>query len=126
LHDLLGKADVVSLHLTLNEGTRGIIGGAEFAAMKRDAVIINTSRGPLIEEDALVRALREGRLGGAGLDTFDVEPLPADHPLRGMPNVVATPHLGYVTAETYRIYYRDAVEDIAAWAAGAPIRVLTA
>ena len=126
LHDLLGKADVVSLHLTLNEGTRGIIGGPEFAAMKRDAVIINTSRGPLIEENALVRALREGRLGGAGLDTFDVEPVPADHPLRGMPNVVATPHLGYVTAETYRIYYRDAVEDIAAWVAGTPIRVLNA
>jgi phosphoglycerate dehydrogenase-like enzyme len=126
LHDLLGRADVVSLHLTLNEGTRGIIGASEFAVMKRDAVIVNTSRGPLIDEAALVRALRESRIGGAGLDTFDVEPLPAGHPLRGMPNVVATPHLGYVTTETYRIYYQDAVEDIAAWVAGAPVRVLTA
>lgn len=126
LHDLLGRADVVSLHLTLNEGTRGIIGASEFAVMKRDAVIVNTSRGPLIDEAALVRALLESRIGGAGLDTFDVEPLPAGHPLRGMPNVVATPHLGYVTAETYRIYYQDAVEDIAAWVAGAPVRVLTA
>ncbi len=126
LHDLLGRADVVSLHLTLNEGTRGIIGASEFAVMKRDAVIVNTSRGPLIDEAALVQALRESRIGGAGLDTFDVEPLPAGNPLRGMPNVVATPHLGYVTAETYRIYYQDAVEDIAAWVAGAPVRVLTA
>lgn len=124
LNDLLARADAVSLHLTLNEGTRGIVGAPELAAMKRDAVIVNTSRGPLIDEAALVRALREGRIGGAGLDTFDVEPLPADHPLRGMSNVVATPHLGYVTAETYRIYFQDAVEDIAAWAAGTPVRVL--
>jgi len=94
--------------------------------MKRDAVIVNTSRGPLIDEAALVAALRQGRLGGAGLDTFDQEPLPAGHPLRGMTNVVATPHLGYVTAETYAIYYGDAVEDIAAWLAGSPVRVLNA
>lgn len=124
LHDLLARADVVSLHLTLNAGTRGIIGGHELALMKKDAVIVNTSRGPLIEEEALVSALREGRLGGAGLDTFDTEPLPAGHPFRGMANVVATPHLGYVTEETYRLYYGDAVEDIAAWIAGSPVRVL--
>ena len=125
LRDLLERADVVSLHLALNDGTRGIIGEDELAVMKRDAVIINTSRGPLIDEVALVRALNDGKLGGAGLDTFDVEPLPADHPFRGMPNVIATPHLGYVTAETYRIYYQDAVEDIGAWSMGAPVRLLT-
>lgn len=124
LHDLLGRADVVSLHLTLNEGTRGIVGAREFALMKPGAVIVNTSRGPLIDEAAMIEALRSGRLAGAGLDTFDTEPLPADHPLRGMANVVATPHLGYVTEETYRIYYGDAVEGIAAWIAGAPVRVL--
>ncbi len=126
LDELLGQSDAVSLHLTLNADTRGIIGERELAAMKRDAVIVNTSRGPLIDEGALAAALREGRLGGAGLDTFDQEPLPAGHTLRGMANVVATPHLGYVTAETYAIYYGDAVEDIAAWLAGSPVRVLNA
>ncbi|MEX0408253.1 D-2-hydroxyacid dehydrogenase family protein [Aquibium sp. LZ166] len=126
LRDLLAGSDAVSLHLTLNAETRGIIGERELAAMKRDAVIVNTSRGPLVDEAALVAALRDGRLGGAGLDTFDQEPLPAGHPLRGMANVVATPHLGYVTAETYAIYYADAVEDIAAWLAGSPVRVLNA
>jgi phosphoglycerate dehydrogenase-like enzyme len=124
LHDLLSRADVVSLHLTLNAETRNIIGAAEFDAMKPGAVLVNTSRGPLVDTDALVAALRDGRLAGAGLDTFDSEPLPLDHPLRGLPNVVATPHLGYVTDETYRIYYGDSVEAIAAWLAGDAVRVL--
>lgn len=124
LHDLLSRADVVSLHLTLNAETRGIIGVAEFERMKPGAVLVNTSRGPLVDEAALVAALRGGRLAGAGLDTFDTEPLPLDHALRGLPNVIATPHLGYVTDETYRIYYGDAVEDIRAWLDGTPVRVL--
>lgn len=124
LGDLLAGSDVVTLHLTLNDETRGIMGADELATMKRTAVLINTSRGPLVDEAALVAALRTGRLGGAGLDTFDTEPLAMDHPLRGMPNVVATPHLGYVTRETYRIYYGDAVEDIRLWLAGSPPRVL--
>jgi phosphoglycerate dehydrogenase-like enzyme len=124
LHELLAQSDVVTLHLTLNEETRGIISATELAAMKRDAVLINTSRGPLVDEAALVDALAGGTIGGAGLDTFDSEPLPADHPLRGLPNVIATPHLGYVTQETYRIYYSGAVEAIRAWLDGTPAHVL--
>ncbi len=124
LTDLLSQSDAVTLHLTLNQETRGIIGRAELDAMKREAVIINTSRGPLIDEAALVDALRSGGIAGAGLDTFDIEPLPADNPLRGLQNVVATPHLGYVTRETYRIYYGDAVEAVRSWLDGNPVRVL--
>lgn len=124
LDDLLGRSDVVTLHLTLTSGTTGIIGARALGLMKPGALLVNTSRGPLVDEVALVDALATGRIGGAALDVFDREPLPADHPFRTLPNVVATPHLGYVTEETYRIYYGDAVEDIAAWLAGAPIRVL--
>lgn len=126
LADMLPDCDVVSLHLTLTPETRGIIGAQELSAMKRDAVIINTSRGPLIEEAALIAALKDGRIGGAGLDVFDAEPLPADHPFRTLPTVVCTPHLGYVTCETYAIYYRDAVDDISAFLAGSPKRILNA
>ncbi len=124
LHELLGQSDVVTLHLTLNDGTRGIIGAGELAAMKPTAVILNTSRGPLIDEDALVGALTDGTISGAGVDTFDSEPLPKNHPLRGLPNLMATPHLGYVTQETYRIYYGDAVEAIRTWLDDAPVRIL--
>jgi phosphoglycerate dehydrogenase-like enzyme len=124
LDDLLQKADIVSLHLALNAQTRGILGAHELGLMKKGAILINTSRGPLVDEGALVAALRSGRLGGAGLDVFDHEPLPPDHPFRTLPNVVATPHLGYVTEENYRIYFNDAVEDIAAWLSGAPVRAL--
>lgn len=124
LDDLLRKSDVVSLHLRLNDETRGILGAREFGLMKKGAFLINTSRGPLVDEEALIAALRAGRLGGAGLDVFDHEPLPPDHPFRTLPNVVATPHLGYVTEENYRIYFNDAVEDIAAWRAGKPVRAL--
>jgi phosphoglycerate dehydrogenase-like enzyme len=124
LDGLLRKSDVVSLHLRLNDETRGILGAREFGLMKKGAFLINTSRGPLVDEEALIAALRAGRLGGAGLDVFDHEPLPPDHPFRTLPNVVATPHLGYVTEENYRIYFNDAVEDIAAWRAGKPVRAL--
>ncbi len=124
LDELLTQSDVVSLHLMLTPETKGIIGRRELSLMKPGAVLVNTARGPLVDEGALIRALREGSIGGAALDVFDTEPLPADHPFRTLPNVVATPHLGYVTEETYRIYYGDAVESISAWLAGSPIRVL--
>ncbi|TCL71238.1 D-2-hydroxyacid dehydrogenase family protein [Rhizobium sp. BK251] len=124
LDDLLSRSDVVSLHLTLTPETAGIIGARELGLMKKDALLINTSRGPLVDEPALIAALEGGKIGGAGLDVFDREPLPADHPFRGLANVVATPHLGYVTEETYRVFYRDALEDISAWLAGNPVRQL--
>jgi phosphoglycerate dehydrogenase-like enzyme len=124
LDDLLRESDVVSLHLALNRETRGIIGKSAFEKMKPNAVLINTARGPLVDEEALVSALSKNRIAGAGLDVFDVEPLPLDHPLRRLDNVVATPHLGYVTGRTYEIYFNDAVEDIEAWLDGRPIRVL--
>ncbi|MGY2051746.1 D-2-hydroxyacid dehydrogenase family protein [Methylobacterium sp. JK268] len=122
---LFREADVVSLHLVLAPVTRGIVGADEIGLMRPGAVLINTARGPLVDEAALVAALREGRIR-AGLDVFDREPLPADHPLRHLPNAVLTPHLGYVTADTYRIFYEDTVEAIAAWRRGAPIRVVDA
>jgi phosphoglycerate dehydrogenase-like enzyme len=124
LDDLLRESDVVSIHVVLNEGSRGMIGARELGLMKRDAILVNTSRGPLVDEQALIAALKERRIAGAGLDVYDREPLPNDHPLRRLDNVVATPHLGYVTLEGYRVFYREAVEDIAAWLAGRPVRVL--
>ncbi|KMO34348.1 2-hydroxyacid dehydrogenase [Methylobacterium variabile] len=122
---LFSESDVLSLHMVLASSTRGIVGAAELARMRPGAILINTSRGPLIDEAALVAALREGRIR-AGLDVFDREPLPADHPLRGLPNAVLTPHLGYVTQSTFRMFYEDTVEAIAAWRRGAPVRVVTA
>lgn len=122
--ELLERSDVVSLHLTLTPETRGIVGARELRRMRPGSVLVNTSRGPLVDEDALIQALRSGAIGGAALDVFDTEPLPPDHPFRTLPNVVATPHLGFVTQETYRIYYGDAVENIAAWLDGAPVRTL--
>jgi phosphoglycerate dehydrogenase-like enzyme len=126
VEELLPAADIVTLHLTLNAETKGIIGKRELGRLKRDAILLNTSRGPLVDEQALIEALESGHLGGAGLDVFDQEPLPANHAFRRLANVVATPHLGYVTEETYRIFYRDALEDIAAWIDGKPVRVLNA
>jgi phosphoglycerate dehydrogenase-like enzyme len=113
---LLSTSDVVSLHLKLSERTKGVIGAPELALMKRTAYLVNTSRGPLIDEYALVEALLQGRIAGAGLDVFDVEPLPAGHPLLSSPNTVLTPHLGYVTGATYAVWWRHVVEDIRAWA----------
>lgn len=121
---LLQASDVVSLHLPLTPQTRGLIGRREIGQMRPGAVLINTSRGPLVDEAALIEALSEGRLGGAGLDVYDSEPLPLDHPLRHLPNVVATPHLGYVTEETYRLFFADAVEGIVAWLDGEEVRLL--
>ena len=122
--ELLARSDVVSIHLVLGDRTRKLFGARELAQMKPTACLINTSRGPIVDEAALVAALRQGKLAGAGLDVFDVEPLPADHPFRKLPNTVITPHLGYVTEETYRIFYGHALEDIQAFLRGAPIRVL--
>jgi phosphoglycerate dehydrogenase-like enzyme len=123
--ELLERSDVLSVHLKLGERTRGILGARELALLKPGAFLVNTSRGPIVDEDALLEALGSGRLGGAGLDVFDREPLPTDHPLRTAPRTVLSPHLGYVTDGTYRVFYGDAVEDIAAWQRGEPLRVVT-
>jgi phosphoglycerate dehydrogenase-like enzyme len=122
--ELLASSDVVTIHLVLSERTRGLLGAPELALIRPSALLVNTSRGPIVEESALVAALRTGRIAGAGLDTFDVEPLPADHPFRTLPTVLATPHLGYVTQGGYRVYYRDVVADIAGYLSGEPVRVL--
>ncbi|GAA2295041.1 D-2-hydroxyacid dehydrogenase family protein [Nonomuraea roseoviolacea subsp. roseoviolacea] len=124
--DLLRRSDVVSLHLVLSERTRGLLGEAELRAMRPHAYLVNTSRAGLVDQAALLRALREGWIAGAGLDVFETEPLPAGDPLRALPNVLATPHLGYVTEGNYRTYYTEAVEDIAAFLSGSPVRELTA
>ena len=124
--ELFAAADVLTIHLVLSERTRGLVGARELALMKPSAYLINTSRGPIVDEAALVEALRAGRIAGAGLDVYDVEPLPADHPLRGLDNAVLTGHTGYVIQEMYQRAYGQAVEDIRAWQAGAPIRVLSA
>lgn len=124
--ELLRSSDILTIHTILSRRTRGLIGADELAMMKRSAYLVNTSRGPIVDEEALIAALRSGAIAGAGLDVFDVEPLPLDHPLRSLPNTVLTPHMGYVTSETYRIFYGDAVEDIRAFLAGAPVRVIGA
>ncbi|MBN3457185.1 D-2-hydroxyacid dehydrogenase family protein [Mycobacterium sp. DSM 3803] len=123
--ELFETSDVVTLHLRLSDRTRGIVGPDELGRMRSSAVLINTSRGPLVDEGALIDALSTSRIAGAGLDVFDHEPLPDGHPLARLDNVVLTPHLGYVTTGSYEIFYRDAVEDIDAWRSGSPIRVLT-
>jgi len=124
--ELFARADVVSVHLVLSERTRGLIGAPELARMKPTASLVNTSRGPIVDEAAVVEALRERRIAGAALDVFDVEPLPAGHPFRGLDNLLMTPHIGYVTGDTYELWYREALEDIQAFAAGSPIRVIGA
>jgi phosphoglycerate dehydrogenase-like enzyme len=122
--ELFAGSDILSVHLVLSKRSRGLVGAAELALMKPDSILVNTSRGPIIDESALVDALRAGQIGCAALDVYDVEPLPADHPLRTAPRTVLTPHIGYVTREQYEVFYRDAVEDIEAWAAGSPVRVM--
>jgi phosphoglycerate dehydrogenase-like enzyme len=122
--ELFSRADVLSIHLVLGDRTRGIVGAADLARMKPSAILVNTSRGPLVNEAALLATLEAGRIRAAGLDVFDVEPLPTDHPLRRAPNLVTTPHLGYVTEGTYQAFFEDMVEDIAAWRAGTPVRLL--
>jgi len=123
--ELLARSDIVTLHLVLSARTGGVIGARELGLMQRTAYLINTSRGPLVEEQALIQALQQGTIAGAALDVYDTEPLPIDHPLRRLENTVITPHLGYVTVEGYRIFFGDAVEDIRAFLSGMPTRVLT-
>jgi phosphoglycerate dehydrogenase-like enzyme len=123
--DLLRRSDFVSIHLVLSDRTRGLLGEPELRAMRPHAYLVNTSRAAIVDRTALLRALREGWIAGAGLDVFETEPLPADDPLRSLPNVLATPHLGYVTEQNYRTFHTQAVEDITAFLAGTPIRVLT-
>ncbi|WP_327342209.1 D-2-hydroxyacid dehydrogenase family protein [Streptomyces europaeiscabiei] len=123
--DLLGRSDFVSVHLVLSGRTRGLLGEPELRAMRPHAYLVNTSRAAIVDRTALLRALREGWIAGAGLDVFETEPLPADDPLRSLPNVLATPHLGYVTERNYRTFYKEAVEDITAFLAGTPVRPLT-
>jgi phosphoglycerate dehydrogenase-like enzyme len=123
--DLFAESDVVTIHMPLSERSRGLVGAAEFGAMKSTGYLVNTSRGPIVDESALVEALRERRIAGAALDVYDVEPLPVDHPLRSMPNTLLLPHIGYVTTEVYRRWFTEVVEDIVAWADGAPVRVLS-
>ena len=124
LDELLVTSDFVSVHLVLGDRSRGLLGAAELALMKPTAYLVNTSRAAIVDQDALLAALREGRIAGAGLDVFDREPLPADHPMRTAPRLLATPHLGYVSEGNYRTYFTHAVEDIQAYLAGAPIRRL--
>jgi phosphoglycerate dehydrogenase-like enzyme len=124
LPDLLAQSDVVTLHLVLSDRTRGLVGADELAVMRRSAYLVNTARAGLVDTSALVAALVAGGIAGAGLDVYDEEPLPAAHLLRTLPNVLATPHLGYVTEANYRAFFTGAVEDIAAWQAGHPIRRL--
>jgi phosphoglycerate dehydrogenase-like enzyme len=123
--ELLREADVVTIHLVLSERTRGLVGARELALMKRTAVLVNTSRGPIVDEAALVAAVESGTIAGAALDVYDREPLPADHPLRRAPNTVLTPHLGYVTEGNYRVFFEQTVEAIEAFLAGSPVRVLS-
>ncbi|MFB7247322.1 D-2-hydroxyacid dehydrogenase family protein [Streptomyces populi] len=122
--ELLSSSDFVSVHLALGDRTRGLLGAAELALLKPTAFLINTSRAAIVDQDALLAALHEGRIAGAGIDVFDVEPLPADHPMRTAPRLLATPHLGYVSRANYERYYGQAVEDIQAYLDGAPVRVL--
>jgi phosphoglycerate dehydrogenase-like enzyme len=123
--DLMRLSDFITIHLVLSARTRGLLGAGEFALMKPSAFLINTSRGPIVEETALLAALRDETIAGAGLDVFDVEPLPLNHPLRQLDNVVLTPHLGYVSEQNYRHYFTGVVEDIRAFLDGKPVRVMT-
>jgi phosphoglycerate dehydrogenase-like enzyme len=121
---LFADSDVITIHMPLSERSRGLIGAAEFGLMKRSAYLINTSRGPIVDEAALVDALRERRIAGAGLDVYDLEPLPADHALCSLPNTLLLPHIGYVVTDVYRTWFTQVVEDVLAWSDGTPIRVL--
>ena len=114
-HAFFAQADILSVHLVLVEATRGLVGAAELAQMKRTAWLINTSRGPIVHEAALLAALRAGDICGAALDVFADEPLPVDHPFRTLDNVLATPHLGYVSRDQYEMYYADTVAHILDW-----------
>jgi phosphoglycerate dehydrogenase-like enzyme len=121
---LFSQSDVLSIHVALSERTRGLVGSAELLLMKPTAILVNTSRGPVVDERALIDTLREKRISAAALDVFDIEPLPADHPLRTLSNALLSGHIAYVTDDLYRTFYQDSVDDIAAFQAGAPIRLM--
>ena len=124
--ELLAQSDYISIHLVLSDRSRGLIGPEDLALMKPTAYLVNTSRGPIVDQAALITALRDGQIAGAGIDVYEVEPLPADHPLRLLDNVLLTPHMGYVAHDNIAHMYSQAAEDIAAFLDGAPIRVLNA
>jgi len=126
LEELLARSDIVSIHIPLTPKSRDLIGAKQLALMKRSALLINTSRGPIVEEAALLAALHEKKIAGGGFDVYDIEPLPLDHPLRKLDNVVLTPHLGYVSQQNYRAYFAGVVDDIRGFLDGKPVRVLTA
>jgi phosphoglycerate dehydrogenase-like enzyme len=123
--DLFRHSDVVSLHVPLSPRSRGLVGAREIGLMKPTALLINTARGPIVDEAPLLAALRDKKIGGAGFDVYDIEPLPLDHPYRKLDNVVITPHLGYVSAQNYRAYFGGIVEDIRGYLDGKPVRVIT-
>jgi phosphoglycerate dehydrogenase-like enzyme len=123
---LFAEADFITIHYKLGERSHGLVGAEELALMKPTAYLVNTSRGPIVDTTALIAALTEGRIAGAGIDVYDAEPLAPDHPIRNCPRTLLTPHLGYVTDGCYRNFYEQIVEDIEAWLAGSPIRVLSA
>jgi phosphoglycerate dehydrogenase-like enzyme len=123
--DLFRNADFITIHLVLSDRSRGLVGAKELGLMKKTSYLINTARGPIVDEKALIAALQNNAIAGAGLDVFDVEPLPLNHPFRKMDNVVITPHLGYVSEQNYRKYFPDIVEDIRAWLDGKPVRVIS-
>ena len=122
--ELFARADVVTVHLKLSERSRGLVRAAELAAMKPTAYLVNTSRGPIVDETALLQALHGGTIAGAGLDAYDVEPLPAGHPLRSAPRTVLTPHLGYVTTGSYEVFFREVVDGITGYLRGEPVNVI--
>ena len=122
--DLFRQSDFITIHYKLSERSTGLVGAAELEMMKSTAYIVNTSRGPIIDNDALITALKAGQIGGAGLDVYNDEPLAKDHPIRSCPRTVLTPHLGYVSKATYKQFYGETVEDLAAWFSGSPVRLL--
>lgn len=122
--DLFSQSDIVSIHVPLNDGSHGLVDESDLALMHPTSYLINTSRGPIVNEDALIRVLKEGRIAGAALDVYDQEPLPAGHPLTALDNVVLTPHLGYVTDENYHVFYGQSVDNVRAYLSGEPTNVL--
>lgn len=122
--ELFEQADILTVHLVLSDRSRGLVDAEALGWMKPTAHLVNTARGPIVDEQALVHALETGRLAGAALDVYAEEPLPVDHPFRHLPNVLATPHVGYVSQQNYRQFYSQMIEDIQAWTNGVPIRVL--
>jgi phosphoglycerate dehydrogenase-like enzyme len=123
--ELFGASDIVTVHLRLSDRTRGLVGARELALMKPRSYLVNTSRGPIVDETALLDALQQRRIAGAAVDVFDLEPLLADHPFRRLPNLIGTPHIGYVTEGSYEVFYGETVENIRAWIEGRPIRTIT-